>query len=491
MPKPSVNLDVNVLVSVSKRFITDKAVKAALQNKYDWNTPGLRFSGRTVSKTEINGVIVYDVLLDDLDAHIKVAQGSLKYMGRITSTNIEPEVLQQERPENNELATEDLLENAVDDDFSDNGEKRDESGENIKDVDSRDGWRVGEIYIDSRLGGNADGYSRCTSKFTMTAKRYGSPLDYFLFFLPVGHIYSIIRNTNMHARSLGHWVDISFNEYLMWISLLTVMTVVRHSDKKAYWRQGESHFFLNTDFSKYMSFTRFNDIMRMHVFEIPSRVAQAVDPLYQIRSTIEAFNDHMTRCIIPGKYLVIDESMNQWLGTGMPNLKKVPRKPHPIGQEFKTLGDYDTSCILRMDTVSDPCSKEFDDEGAGSKKKTLTATVKRLVKPWFGSGRTIIADSWFGSPKMVSTLMNVGLYSIMQVVKRAHWPRGMPETDIVLCLDKEYGSCFTMKKDLDSGRIFVCHLREKMYAETEDIIMFSDDFPIIEYAEKRPCFFFI
>ncbi|RCH81741.1 hypothetical protein CU097_005367, partial [Rhizopus azygosporus] len=155
----------------------------------------------------------------------------------------------------------------------------------------------------------------------------------------------------------------------------------------------------------------FNDIMKMHVFETPSRQAQELDPLYQIRSIVQAINDHIAKCIIPGKYLVIDEFMNQWLGTDMPNLKKVLRKPHPIGQEFKTLADNHCYCILRM--------------------KKLTITVKRLVKPWFGFGRTVIADSWFGSPDMVSMLMNHGLYSIMQVTKHRYWPQGMFETDII------------------------------------------------------------
>jgi hypothetical protein len=100
--------------------------------------------------------------------------------------------------------------------------------------------------------------------------------------------------------------------------------------------------------------------------------------LYQIRSTLNAFNDHLNNCLIPGKYLVIDETMNQWLGVGMPNLKKVPRKPHPIGQEFKSVADYHTNCIIRLDTVSDPCVKEFDNEEG---MRTLTATVKRLTKP--------------------------------------------------------------------------------------------------------------
>ncbi|CAO3657039.1 unnamed protein product [Mucor hiemalis] len=153
--------------------------------------------------------------------------------------------------------------------------------------------------------------------------------------------------------------------------------------------------------------------MKMHVFEVPSKQQQVDDPLYQIRTTIAAFNEHMVKCIIPAKYLVIDESMNQWLGTGMPNLKKI-------------------------DTVSDPKPKEYDNEEGMAK---LTATVKRLIKPWFGTGRTVIADSWFGSPNMINMLTELGLYSIMQVTKRRYWPRGMPVTDIVDQVEAPHGSC--------------------------------------------------
>lgn len=160
----------------------------------------------------------------------------------------------------------------------------------------------------------------------------------------------------------------------------------------------------------------------------------------------------------PGAYLVIDESMNQWLGCGMPNIKKVPRKPHPIGQEFKTIADCHTNCILRLDTVSDPCLKKFD----GPNVAKLVATVKRLCEPWFSSGRTIIADSWFGKPEMVTMLQDHGLFSIMQVVKRAYWPRGMPRHDMMARLGIAYGSVYsTLKTFADGKKIFLCLFRDR------------------------------
>jgi len=447
MPPANTNLDVNVLVSVNKRFINRADVKTILQAKHDWNTPGLCFKGKTVGRSTVNEKVKYHVILDEAPGiTLSLSCGCLKYIRRLESST-SSSASTQSIPDM--ATTENMLEDAIEGDNEEEEEIDLTSG----------GWTEGQVFVNSRL--RQSGSDFCSkSTLSMNYASVSSPLDYFLFFLPLDHFHLIIGNTNVHARNtLDSWTNITFAEYLMWIALLTVMTVVKHDDRKAYWKQGSSRFTMTIDFSKYMPFKRFNDIMRMHVFEVPGKENQLIDPLYQIRSTISAFNCHMPMCISPGKYLVIDESMNQWLGIGMPNIKKVPRKPHPIGQEFKTLADCHTSCILRMDTVSDPVSKEFGDE-PGMKK--LTATVKRLVQPWFGSRRTVIADSWFGSPDMVIMLFNLGLFSIMQVCKRHYWPRGMPQTDIVEKVEEAYGSCYTMNKCVGNvSSLFTCAYRDQ------------------------------
>jgi hypothetical protein len=47
MPPANSNLDVNVEVSVNKRFITNIEVKNILQRMYDWNLPCLNFKEKT------------------------------------------------------------------------------------------------------------------------------------------------------------------------------------------------------------------------------------------------------------------------------------------------------------------------------------------------------------------------------------------------------------------------------------------------------------
>ncbi|CEP13575.1 hypothetical protein, partial, partial [Parasitella parasitica] len=76
--------------------------------------------------------------------------------------------------------------------------------------------------------------------------------------------------------------------------------------------------------------------------------------------------------------------------------------------------------------------------------KTI-ATVCRSVEPWFSSGRTVIAESWFASPAIVRALKDVGLFSIMQVKKKSYWPRGMPMKDMVGSLGEEVGDVKVVK----------------------------------------------
>jgi hypothetical protein len=189
---------------------------------------------------------------------------------------------------------------------------------------------------------------------------------------------------------------------------------------------GSSYFMLTIDFNEYMAYDRFNSIMQFHTFEAPDGKRKETDLLYQFRGYLDAFNKVLARSMEPGRYPCVDESMNQSLDCDLPNLKKIPRKHHPIGQEFKALVNENTSCILQLDTASDPVKKKYDDMN-----RNLIATLKRLTEPWFSSGRTIIADPWFGSLETISALAKHGLFAIMQVTKRRHWPPGMSRMNVV------------------------------------------------------------
>ena len=185
------------------------------------------------------------------------------------------------------------------------------------------------------------------------------------------------------------------------------------------------------------------------------------DALYQVRNFIAVYNTNLEEALNPGQFLFVDESMNQWLGKDAPFIKKIPRKPHPVGQEFKIVADAETSIILRLDLSGENKEREYDDI-YGANGKTI-ATVSRLAKPWFGSGRTIIADSWFGSPRMIQSMKEHGFYSIMAVKKRRFWPKEVPGDDIMTSREDELGACYTLEHYDEQGRpdgMYLCALRD-------------------------------
>ncbi|KAG1068137.1 hypothetical protein G6F42_026414 [Rhizopus arrhizus] len=136
----SIQLDINVDVSVSKRFIKNMDLKTILLGKYDWNTPKSQLKGRTVRRSTV-------------DNHV------------IASTTEEPD-------ESNNLlvASGDLLDDAV----------QSEKEEEELDLTPSDGWTNGEVFVGSRLC--SESYRQSRSKLNMENQRYESPLSYFLFF---------------------------------------------------------------------------------------------------------------------------------------------------------------------------------------------------------------------------------------------------------------------------------------------------------------------
>lgn len=445
MPRMSTMITVDARISITYHHLKNSNVPELLKETHDFAAPGGFLEGKVISlSNDADGKVICEVRLDDLQDHTFFFLGTkLKYKGPARSRR--PPV-----PVSVPVIAQDEEESTASESDEEVGEAPNSTNNN--------GWTMGPITVDTR--NISPSYTSATSRFNLPNRSTASPADYFFFFLPMDYIRdTVIPNINAHAAFVvTNWTNVTFLEYMTWMALLMTMTVMVYADKKAYWHKGSSPlFYPKINFSDYMDYDRFFLILKYHIFELYDPVRNMADPLYQIRGFLAAFNETLSKALVPGKYLCIDESMNQWLGSGMPNLKKVPRKPHPIGQEFKTLADNHTYCILQLDTVSDKVHKEFDDVD-----RNLVATVKRLCKPWFNSGRTIIADSWFGSPEMTIKLLDQGLFSIMQVTKRAYWPRGMPSIDIIQCLRPERGSSAAMWKMDDSGRtIFVCSYRDR------------------------------
>jgi hypothetical protein len=217
-------------------------VKNILQRRYDWNSPCLNFKGKTVARTTIRGRDGYEVILDDApDCRLKLSSGCLKYIFANNRTSSNYGGAAESATTNVCVPTGSLIP-------ENNAFAEDESEEEV-DFNLSAGWTAGEVYIDSMLEA-VGGYVATKSRINMSNSLAGSPFDYFLYFLPVDYFKVISDNMNIYARSaINSWTDVTFPEYMMWIALLTVMTVIKHSDRKTYWHLGNSHFQISINFS--------------------------------------------------------------------------------------------------------------------------------------------------------------------------------------------------------------------------------------------------
>ena len=115
----------------------------------------------------------------------------------------------------------------------------------------------------------------------------------------------------------------------------------------------------------------------------------------------------------PSTYITVDESMVGWSGLGEQELTFLPRKPCDLGMMLKT------ACCSKVGVMvaAEICEgkdlmkdKPYNKEWGGT-----TGCVLRLTKPWWGTGRIIIADAWFGSLRCAYQLLTHHLYCIMNV----------------------------------------------------------------------------
>ncbi|KAL1933931.1 hypothetical protein VTP01DRAFT_8021 [Rhizomucor pusillus] len=423
--KQEPKLAIGASVSVKPHFLNSKPIIQALRTVVALNGPGIKLMGNIEAESSLNGRAAWSVKLDQLpDQLVSLLGTSLRFEGGRPAAHSAPRTVTSSQ-ESVQDETIDLMEDAL--------PVPGEFGPGDNEEEEMDlCWREGEVTVD---------------KFAFAAQ-------YFLRFIPEAHVQEIVLPAiNEHAASISApSKPITYAEYLIWIALFVIMTAVRVEDHDIYWHRGE----------------------------FPNLHQQ--DPLYQIRGFLRTYNANLQDALTPGRYLCVDESMNQWLGKGMPNIKKVPRKPHSVGQEYKTVADTTTCCIIQLDFSGDTVLQEFDDRYS---HKDI-ASVCRLTKPWFHPGRTIIADSWFGSPLMVREMKKHGLFSIMQVKKRRYWPRGMPANDILDALGEEFGDFVCMKSTVDE--VFVTALRDrqpKVVISNCGVTTRSDEVIRRYFAEER------
>jgi Transposase IS4 len=165
-----------------------------------------------------------------------------------------------------------------------------------------------------------------------------SPAILFARFFPLVYVRdTVIPATNSKAASFDrNWRNLTVPEFYVWLGVLTAMTVVV-LPRPFYWKKTAPFPLVHPlNFGRWMSGHRFNAILSyLTLVRVPD--GNPADPLHAFRGFHVAFNSNLTEAITPSTYLTVDESMCEWKGrvNKMPYKKKIIRKPHPVGLEFK------------------------------------------------------------------------------------------------------------------------------------------------------------
>lgn len=137
--------------------------------------------------------------------------------------------------------------------------------------------------------------------------------------------------------------------------------------------------------------------------------SDTVEPRYvlegfsRVTGLMEAIKTSWNAAWTPGCRLVIDESMLWWTGCTPAHKTVMPRKPTPLGFQMKTLVDGSSGILLNMELCD---GKEVQQKKPYVKDFGATcACTLRLTERWWGTGREIIGDSWFGSVNTVTALL--------------------------------------------------------------------------------------
>ncbi len=308
--------------------------------------------------------------------------------------------------------------------------------------DLRGGWSWRPCTIDMR---SMEGSYQDEPKLINVGDIFdtNSPYHYWNHFLPALFIRdSLIPLIN---TAFDEEVHVTLHEFHAWLAVLIAKSLWGVPDE-VFWSLP-----IGTRLSAIMDPKRFVAIWKA-MDPMRATWGDPADPHRHVTPIIEAFNAHMLECFKAGSDLCLDESMLLWLGKVylMDGWVVHERKPDPKGYEMKAVCDVSTNILLRLELCGSEKNKYIERKKffseVGSRK---IAQIMRLLEPWFGSGRSVTADSGFGSPMAVAILRENGLFSNMMIKKARYWPQYVPN-DIIDKLPKEFDSVVSCSKCIET-----------------------------------------
>lgn len=317
----------------------------------------------------------------------------------------------------------------------------------------------------------AEGIHKRKAKIVGLDINKASPGKLFEHMFPMSFVEGVIIPAT-NAADPG--LNLTQAEFMLWLGLwLFIGTFGGAADRRQFWSTSPPDPFgtVPVRVSDYgMSCRRFERILSS--LRIWTTAPPYEDRFFRIREFQRAWNEHTAKVFTPGWTTTIDESMNKWTSilTG-PGVMFVPRKPTPLGNEYRAAACAATSVVYQVELVEGSDRPVFAPPPEFDYLGKTVGLVLRMTKPIWNTGDVVMMDSGFGvldaiiqlkkrgekifdsgNPTPLSrsaqtpVLRCAGLFAVTQVKKRRYWPKHIPGDVIVAKAAEEgLGACVARK----------------------------------------------
>jgi hypothetical protein len=343
--------------------------------------------------------------------------------------------------------------------------------ENIPDLIARDGTVVnndqqewGWSGIDNRKSnGGGSQHGATLVGFNRRETDDWSILRMFKYLLPMMFLeYIVLKRINQNIKGR----PVVLGEFLRWIGIWFYMSTFIGYSQDDYWSTADIEDFSGAPvrFHEWMSKRRFNAILAAIEYT-DKEPPPYKDQFHYVHQLIAAWNENMARIFIASWVSCLDESMSPWTSRWTcPGWMFVPRKPHPMGNEYHSICCGLSGIMYTIELVEgkdEPAQKPRDE--TNTKGKTVGLRL-RLTKSIVGRGMVVILDSGFCVLQGLIELWKVGIFASAVIKKRRYWPKYVPGDDMDRHMEgKPIGSTDSLHGTLDGIPYDLFIMKDKDY----------------------------
>jgi hypothetical protein len=286
----------------------------------------------------------------------------------------------------------------------------------------------GSTGVDHRRAAGHDRFERATLISAINGN--DSRISIFLLFLPRLYITTVlIPATNLHLPG----VPITLGELLVFLGLWLLMATTLGASRNDFWDATPPSAWTKAPFRlhDYMSQNRFEQILEALTYTDKAPPTYR-DKFHQVRQLLAAFSANMNEVFMASWVSSVDQSISIWTSQWTcPGFMFVPRKPHPMGNEYHSIccGEsgimYDIELVEGKDAPREQPVPEHNEKG-----KTV-GLLLRLCKHIYGTGKVVILDSSFCVLQGIVELKKVGIYASALIKKKqGFWPKHIKGEEI-------------------------------------------------------------